>query len=69
MLCKFGATGQNFSNAKENGIFFPIYQILCHSDQRFLRHNKPWKFGDFSIYSMAKRAGGRKWSSNMTAII
>ena len=45
-----------------------LYQILCHSDQRFLRF-KLQKFEDFPIYSIAKWAGGNKLYSNMAANI
>ena len=45
-----------------------LYQILWHSDQRFLRY-KLLKVGDFYIYCMAKWPGVQKLYSNMASTI
>ena len=45
-----------------------LYQILCHSDWRFLRY-KFLKSGDFHICCMAKWPGGHKLYSNMASTI
>ena len=65
MLRKLGATGPNFCSVIGMK-FLLIYQILCHSDKRIMRY-KLQRFGDFSIYCMAKWAGRHKLSFNMAA--
>ena len=64
MLCKLRATGPNFLDVIYiKWHFLPLYQILCHSDQRFLRY-KVRKFGEFPSYCIAKWPEGHKLSSN-----